>query len=121
MPSFFSRALIGREQKLAALLGITHETTLQVFRRSGKTTQCSKLVDHLKACQVGSGMLCCRHLSDIAKPDHAGLWQVSTELWRFPDRTTALGQMINGYLASSVELDDRAVHLMFSANRWEKR
>lgn len=29
--------------------------------------------------------------------------------------------MINGYLTKSEELDDRAVHLLFSANRWEKR
>lgn len=47
--------------------------------------------------------------------------QTASEMWRFPDRTTALGQMINGYLASNVDLDDAAVHLMFAANRWEKR
>lgn len=40
-------------------------------------------------------------------------------LMRFPDRSTSIGQMINGYLAQGVELDDRAVHLLFSANRWE--
>jgi dTMP kinase len=38
---------------------------------------------------------------------------------RFPDRTTSIGQLINGYLASGQNLDDRAVHLLFSANRWE--
>jgi dTMP kinase len=27
--------------------------------------------------------------------------------------------MINAYLASDAELDDRTVHLLFSANRWE--
>ncbi len=47
--------------------------------------------------------------------------QVQSELWRFPDRTTAIGQMINAYLSSSVELNDQAVHQLFSANRWEKR
>ena len=40
---------------------------------------------------------------------------------RFPDRTTAIGIMINSYLAQGVEMDDRAVHLLFSANRWEAR
>jgi hypothetical protein len=29
--------------------------------------------------------------------------------------------MIDGYLKSAVDMDDRAIHLLFSANRWEKR
>eukprot|EP00793_Prasinoderma_coloniale_P001931 PRCOL_00002439-RA len=64
--------------------------------RCGKTTQSARLVDALNA----RGM--------------------RAELWRFPDRTTAMGQMIDSYLRSDSELDDRAVHLLFSANRWEK-
>ena len=36
------------------------------------------------------------------------------------DRTTTIGTMINAYLTESAELDDRAIHLLFSANRWEK-
>jgi len=28
--------------------------------------------------------------------------------------------VINSYLTCSEELDDRAIHLLFSANRWEK-
>ncbi|KAI0917933.1 hypothetical protein AcW1_006927 [Taiwanofungus camphoratus] len=35
------------------------------------------------------------------------------------DRTTAIGKMIDSYLRSQSELDDRAIHLLFSANRWE--
>jgi len=35
------------------------------------------------------------------------------------DRTTAIGKMIDSYLQSKSELDDRAIHLLFSANRWE--
>ena len=42
-------------------------------------------------------------------------------LMRFPDRETAIGKLIDGFLAQRAELDDRAVHLLFSANRWEKR
>ena len=39
---------------------------------------------------------------------------------RFPDRTTPIGQMIDQYLKSQeYHLDDRAIHLLFSANRWE--
>ena len=35
------------------------------------------------------------------------------------DRTTAIGKMIDAYLRSESELDDHAIHLLFSANRWE--
>jgi dTMP kinase len=64
--------------------------------RCGKTTQVGLLVKHLLV-QLG--------LAAVAM--------------RFPDRTTLVGQLINQYLQSQQELDDRAVHLLFSANRWE--
>jgi dTMP kinase len=35
------------------------------------------------------------------------------------DRTTSTGQLIDAYLRGTSELDDRAIHLLFSANRWE--
>ena len=38
---------------------------------------------------------------------------------RFPDRTTNIGIIINSYLSCEKELDDHAIHLLFSANRWE--
>lgn len=41
------------------------------------------------------------------------------ELWKFPDRTTEIGKIINAYLSKTVELPDEAIHLLFSANRWE--
>ncbi|KAF9877241.1 putative thymidylate kinase [Colletotrichum karsti] len=41
------------------------------------------------------------------------------KLMRFPDRTTPIGQMIDAYLKSSVEMEDHVIHLLFSANRWE--
>ncbi|KAL0024368.1 hypothetical protein WJX79_005053 [Trebouxia sp. C0005] len=65
--------------------------------RCGKTTQSQSLVNHLQA----SG--------------------VKAELWKFPDRRTGTGRMIDSYLKSKTELDDAAVHLLFCANRWEKR
>lgn len=49
------------------------------------------------------------------------VFQVDVALWKFPDRQTAVGQMINAYLQGKTETDDAAVHLLFSANRWEKR
>ncbi|XP_059644032.1 thymidylate kinase-like isoform X2 [Cornus florida] len=45
----------------------------------------------------------------------------SVESWRFPDRNTGVGQMISSYLANKSQLDDHTIHLLFSANRWEKR
>lgn len=63
--------------------------------RSGKSTQCKKIVDHL----VSQGK--------------------KAELWRFPERSTAIGQVINDYIQRKCELSDQSVHLLFSANRWE--
>ncbi|KAK8650944.1 hypothetical protein V6N13_140564 [Hibiscus sabdariffa] len=65
--------------------------------RSGKTSQCGRLLSFLE-----------------------GLGH-SVELWRFPDRTTSVGQMISSYLTNKSQLDDHTIHLLFSANWWEKR
>ncbi|OAA57169.1 Thymidylate kinase [Cordyceps fumosorosea ARSEF 2679] len=43
----------------------------------------------------------------------------SVKLMRFPDRTTPIGKTIDSYLKSAVRMDDHAIHLLFSANRWE--
>jgi dTMP kinase len=37
----------------------------------------------------------------------------------FPNRETSIAPIINSYLSSSLTLDDHAIHLLFSANRWE--
>ena len=63
--------------------------------KSGKSTQCRKLVQFL----INNGY--------------------SAELLRFPERSTVVGQVIDKYMKGENELDDRAVHLLFSANRWE--
>ncbi|XP_021864094.1 thymidylate kinase [Spinacia oleracea] len=70
---------------------------LEGLDRSGKSSQCSELLSHLQS---------------IGCP---------VELWRFPDRNTAVGQMISAYLSNESNLDDHTIHLLFSANRWEKR
>ncbi|KAL3526155.1 hypothetical protein ACH5RR_014527 [Cinchona calisaya] len=70
---------------------------LEGLDRCGKTSQCSRLLPSLE-----------------------GLGH-SVESWRFPDRNTGVGQMISAYLSNQSQLDDRAIHLLFSANRWEKR
>lgn len=38
----------------------------------------------------------------------------------FADRNTKLGDVIDSYLNKKLELHDRSIHLLFSANRWEK-
>lgn len=70
---------------------------LEGLDRSGKTSQSSRLVSYLE----GHGH--------------------PVESWRFPDRNTSVGKMISSYLANESNLDDHAIHLLFSANRWEKR
>ncbi|KAL0953335.1 hypothetical protein HGRIS_004580 [Hohenbuehelia grisea] len=63
--------------------------------RSGKSTQCTTLINRLEAAGIPAKLL------------------------KFPDRTTTIGQMIDAYLKSQSELDDHLIHLLFSANRWE--
>ncbi|XP_052197759.1 thymidylate kinase isoform X2 [Diospyros lotus] len=70
---------------------------LEGLDRSGKTSQSSRLLSYLE----GLGY--------------------SVESWRFPDRNTGVGQMCSSYLANKSQLDDHTIHLLFSANRWEKR
>jgi len=70
---------------------------LEGLDRSGKSSQCAQLASFLQS------------------------QGVAVEAWRFPDRTTSMGQMISSYLSCQTDLDDAAIHLLFSANRWEKR
>lgn len=60
--------------------------------RAGKSTQCEKLKDRINA-----------------------------TLLKFPDRTTPIGKMINDYLTNASDISDEAIHLLFSANRWEAK
>jgi dTMP kinase len=63
--------------------------------RSGKSTQCEKLVHYLRR-----------------NGEHV-------EHMRYPNRTTPIGQMINSYLSGQSQQEDHVIHLLFSANRWE--
>ncbi|KAL9645019.1 hypothetical protein ABK040_004512 [Willaertia magna] len=38
----------------------------------------------------------------------------------FPDRTTETGKLCDAYLTNKSNINIRAVHLLFSANRWDK-
>jgi dTMP kinase len=68
---------------------------LEGLDKAGKSTQCTRLTTSLEA--LGHKVL---HL-------------------RFPDRTTPIGKMIDAYLKGGSEVEDHAIHLLFSANRWE--
>ncbi|VDN11690.1 unnamed protein product [Dibothriocephalus latus] len=48
------------------------------------------------------------------------LYGTETLSVRFPDRSTPLGQSLNTYLNGKLELNPHAVHLLFTANRWER-
>ena len=43
----------------------------------------------------------------------------ASKIISFPNRATAVGQMINEFLLNKAELNNEAIHLLFSANRWE--
>ena len=64
--------------------------------RSGKSTQCRKLAEALNES-----------------------YKMKAELWKYPNRETNIGKLINEYLLNKKELNDNVVHLLFSANRWE--
>lgn len=68
---------------------------LEGVDRCGKTTQAALLVKKLLSLSFAAAA------------------------FRFPDRSTQVGGLIDAYLQSSAECDDRAIHLLFSANRWE--
>ncbi|KAI9173294.1 Thymidylate kinase [Blastocladiella emersonii ATCC 22665] len=63
--------------------------------RCGKTTQVARLAEALRS---------------LALP---------VKELKFPDRTTAVGKVINDYLANGADVDDKTIHLLFSRNRWE--
>lgn len=64
--------------------------------RSGKSTQVSQLANQLDA---------------VKRP---------YKIYKFPDRTTQIGTLINRYLVDrDFHLSNESIHLLFSANRWE--
>ena len=64
--------------------------------QSGKRTQTRLLANHLRARGISCSVL------------------------NFPDYATPVGRQIRRYLAGGDNLDFRAVHLLYAANKWEK-
>ena len=87
---------------------------LEGLDRSGKSTQCSKLVSNLE--QEGIPATGIRFPGSLRTPIQA----IHTLNCCVVDRTTTTGKMIDAYLKQDAELDDHAIHLLFAVNRWEK-
>ncbi|GAA40579.2 dTMP kinase [Clonorchis sinensis] len=66
--------------------------------RTGKSTQASLLADALTKLTGRTALLL-----------------------KFPDRDTALGKCLDNYLKGDTDVDTHALHLLFTANRWEKQ
>lgn len=65
--------------------------------RTGKTTQCKKLVERLNAKDM------------------------KVKFMNFPNRATQSGKIIDAYLRNKENLTDEGIHLLFSVNRWEAK
>lgn len=97
--------------------------------RSGKSTQSRLLREHLQkeAEAIPDGP--CDPAADTefeTPPKRRRKTNVGAEAepeavrWMcFPARDTAIGCLIDLYLRRQIELSDGAIHLLFSANRWE--
>ncbi|VDM32523.1 unnamed protein product [Hydatigera taeniaeformis] len=70
---------------------------LEGLDRAGKSTQAKMLADALSS-----------------------IYGMETYLLGFPDRSTTIGQWLNDYLSGKVDISPHAVHLLFTANRWER-
>uniref|UniRef100_A0A1B0G795 Thymidylate kinase n=1 Tax=Glossina morsitans morsitans TaxID=37546 RepID=A0A1B0G795_GLOMM len=44
---------------------------------------------------------------------------VAVKRMAFPERKSNIGQTINAYLTNKKQISDEAIHLLFTANRWE--
>jgi dTMP kinase len=66
--------------------------------RSGKTTQLELTKRYLETCKNSSVVE-----------------------WSFPNRNSITGQICDRYLRREIELDAHTIHLLFSANRWERQ
>jgi len=103
--------------------------------RSGKSTQCVKLFERLAALPplntVALAPSTAASATGSAKPEATAEAKAEGKAegketasagaihLRFPARETAVGKMIDAYLKNNSGLDDQAIHLLFSANRWE--
>ncbi|VDL81213.1 unnamed protein product [Nippostrongylus brasiliensis] len=126
MPSLLGRAEDYVPLVNSAVLRMAARGALIVFEgldRSGKSTQAKLLRDKiikqnreavlLPFPDCGSAVI----ELQIGKNLSGRLWFGSN---RIADRQEPFGQVIDRYLRNEINLSERALHLAFSANRWEK-
>lgn len=73
--------------------------------RSGKSTQAKRLVESINKKSTESG--------DASSSP-------SAVLQAFPDRSSSIGKLIDQYLRKEIDMDEHALHLLFSADRFSK-
>ncbi|SAM06091.1 hypothetical protein [Absidia glauca] len=99
-----------------------HLIVIEGCDRSGKSTQCERLLQRLQQEN--------KPVQLFKFPGKPSSYPTSLDklvdaivsplpLCLLIDRTTQTGKMIDSYLKQSTQMDDRAIHLLFSANRWE--
>lgn len=83
--------------------------------RAGKTTQVKRLCDKLYL--LGLNVKTLRFPGNVLSRKLFYSLLNDTEN---KDRASPIGLMINNYLQNLTHMDDHAIHLLFSANRWER-
>lgn len=82
--------------------------------RTGKSTQCKKLVERLTSKGISAKAM---HF-----PGRFSGCSVNCVETRLPtvDRSASVtGDQIDKYLRNKLNMEDHVIHLLFSANRWE--
>ena len=80
--------------------------------RAGKSTQHARLCEHLES----QG----HRVKRMRFPGERRPLPITVSDTDAPhDRTTPVGALISSYLRGTSNLEDHAIHLLFSANRWE--
>jgi dTMP kinase len=69
---------------------------LEGLDRSGKTTQLEALHNYIDSTSLNK-----------------------SHMYRFPDRTTPIGKIIDRYLKNEIDIPNHLIHDLFSDNRWE--
>jgi dTMP kinase len=82
--------------------------------KAGKSTQCQRLIHTL----TGQGYSV-MHLRFPGRLPNIIFTSLNSYILTLADRTTPIGQMIDSYLRNGAQMEDHAIHLLFSANRWE--
>lgn len=96
-----------------------HLVVIEGCDRSGKSTQCERLMQRLQRENKPVQLFKFPGKPSSHPMSFDNYVNIFASLRLLIDRTTQTGKMIDSYLKQSTQMDDRAIHLLFSANRWE--